>query len=873
MAKKFTFKTEFSGTNGPTDIETLFRDLRGRAQEIKHLWSHQADILREYSQKFTKANDVAIELPTGAGKTLVGLLIAEFRRQTLNERVAYLCPTRQLAGQVGAQAAKYGIKAHVLTGKQCDYPPHEFSEFQSSKAIGITTYSGIFNSNPRIHDAQSLILDDAHASEGYIASMWSVEITRANIPDLYNTVVAILRDSMPPPFVADLMDEKKRSDSVELVPGDDLRKHSKNLGELFDSKLEEETPAWYAWRAVKGHLAACCLFVSWDAVLIRPLVPPVLTHKAFTHATQRVYMSATLGAGGELERITGLRSIQRLPIPPGWDRRGSGRRLFLIPQVAMGDKDAMGVAMTAANDFGRSVVLTPGRREASEFIGELKVNGLAFLGAADIESTMETFASSKKTALVLSRYDGLDLPDDTCRLLIIGGLPTGTNLQEKFLWSRIAAFSLLRDRVVTRISQGAGRCTRSDSDYAVVILWGRDLVDFILKQENRRILNPELQAEIQFGIENCMQKKPDEFKELWQAFIEQGDAWEQAEKAIVSLREQNGRLEDPVSVRLRSVVSDEVSYLYSAWAGNYDAALEYARKVADSLGGEETKGYRGWWYYLGADAALAIDEKNGDNRLSGMAKDLLKRASLCCPAISWFARLSRGGNRGSDAVEVDEATATAVENIRDRLSEWGVCGTRFEHEVGQVASSLRATEHKEFHRGLCGLGDMLGFTTELPNGDGAPDCIWSIGGYLHLVYEAKSDHTPGNPIGINDVRQAQSHESWIRHHRGLGNKVRVLPVIVSPRNAVPADALVHARSLCHATPDEMATLCERIAAVLRRVRATASNISDEKILEELYREIVASKIKPAEIFELLSIRPVAKMATDRNVKAKKGCGA
>jgi replicative superfamily II helicase len=93
---------------------------------------------------------VAIELPTGAGKTLVGLLIAEFRRQTFNERVAYLCPTRQLARQVHAQALKYGIRTHVFVGKQRDYPPLEFGEFQTSQAIGITTYSGIFNSNPRI---------------------------------------------------------------------------------------------------------------------------------------------------------------------------------------------------------------------------------------------------------------------------------------------------------------------------------------------------------------------------------------------------------------------------------------------------------------------------------------------------------------------------------------------------------------------------------------------------------------------------------------------------------------------------------------------------------------------------------------------------
>jgi hypothetical protein len=64
--------------------------------------------------------------------SLVGLRIAEFRRQPRSERVAYLCPTRQLARQVHAQALKYGIKTHVSVGKQRDYPPLLYNEGQQT---------------------------------------------------------------------------------------------------------------------------------------------------------------------------------------------------------------------------------------------------------------------------------------------------------------------------------------------------------------------------------------------------------------------------------------------------------------------------------------------------------------------------------------------------------------------------------------------------------------------------------------------------------------------------------------------------------------------------------------------------------------------
>jgi hypothetical protein len=443
----------------------------------------------------------------------------------------------------------------------------------------------------------------------------------------------------------------------------------------------------------------------------------------------------------------------------------------------------------------------------------------------------------------------------------MGGLPSGMNLQEKFLWSRIAAFSLLRDRVLTRFAQGVGRCTRSDNDFAVVVVYGRQLVDFMLKQENRRILNPELQAELLFGIDNCRDKKLDDFRGLWQAFIEKSENWEDAEKAILNLREQTTRITDPTSERLYSVVPDEVSYLYAMWKGNFESALEYARKVADQLGGDEVKGYRGWWYYLAADAAMALHETAERSSLLETSKDYLKRASTCCPAISWFARLARLDSPNSDTSEADEITAIAVENIRDKLAEWGAVGSRFEREIVQVRGNLQATEHKQFHRGLKVLGEMLGFKADLPNNDGAPDCIWSIGSYLHVVHEAKSYHTPTDAIGINDVRQAQSHEDWVRSNRSCDDDTIILPLIESPRTVVSDNAVVHAKSLCHVRPKQMKDICEQIAAVLRNIRASASSLSDEKVLESLHHEITSAKLTPHGIVETLSVETVVKMPT------------
>jgi hypothetical protein len=764
---------------------------------------------------------------------------------------------------VSAQASKYGIKAHVFVGKQRDYPPAEFSEFQSSNALAVTTYSAVFNSNPRICDAQVLILDDAHAGENYIASMWSVEIARGDNAELYRSVVDLLRDGLPVSFYADIISDigsgQQKTTLVELIPGRHVRKYLSGLRDLLNNGLVPETPAWYAWRIIKEHTAGCGVFVSWDSILIRPLIPPSFTHKPFMQANQRVYMSATLGVGAELERVTGVKRIQRLPIPPGWDKRGSGRRLFLVPQVAMLDREALEVVAGAARDSKRTLVLTPTQYEALQFRDHLTSIGLTVLGAADIEDSIDPFASKEGAALVLSRYDGLDLPDEACRLLVIGGLPCGTNLQEKFLWSRIGASSLLRDRVLTRFTQGVGRCTRSDNDYAVVFVWGRSLIDFVLKQDNRRLLHPELQAELQFGIENSRDRNEKDFRKLWEAFLEHGDDWKDAEDAIVALRELSKREADPVSQRLCAAASDEVLYLQSMWNGDYESALEYARKVADSLEGDETKGYRGWWYYLAADAAMALHETNGDDSLVETARDYLKRAAKCCPVMSWFARLAREARGEGEPLEVDEVTAAAIENMRLRLTEWGMLGGRFEREMEQAINDLQATEHRQFHRGLKVLGEMLGFCAELPSGDGDPDCVWSIGSELYLVHEAKSDHAPDDPIGINDVRQAQSHEDWVRAHRTCNKGTQILPIIESPRTTLSNKAVAYAKSLCHVVPGQLKIICEEIAAVLRKVRATAPGLSDENVLETLHKEVVTAELTPHDVVRRLSAEPVKNM--------------
>jgi len=126
-------------------------------------------MLKTFTSK-ASSPDVALELPTGTGKTLTGLLVAEWTRRKRRSRVIYACPTQQLARQVTDAAYREGIDTALLVGRHSDWPTGAHVAYEAAEAIAVTTYSSIFNSNPRLADADLILFDDAHAGEQYVGA-------------------------------------------------------------------------------------------------------------------------------------------------------------------------------------------------------------------------------------------------------------------------------------------------------------------------------------------------------------------------------------------------------------------------------------------------------------------------------------------------------------------------------------------------------------------------------------------------------------------------------------------------------------------------------------------------------------------------------
>jgi DEAD/DEAH box helicase len=842
------FITAKPGEPIPESPEALFRMLRPSDPDVRHLWAHQADILRDYSERGAALHNVALELPTGAGKTLVGLLLAEFRRRAAHDRVVYLCPTIQLARQVNTKAESYGIPTVLLTGPGREYDSAEFHRYSRGSAIVVTTYSSIFNANPKLNDAQTIVLDDAHAAEQYVASPWSLELERSSAA--YAAVLDIVSERLPNAFAHRLRDagtDPYLKNDTEILGPDALVPVADALSEVVLTHASGS--ASYAARAIADHIGYCLLYMSWNEILIRPYIPPTATHPPFWDADQRIYMSATPGSSGELERSFGVAHIDRLPVPPGWEAHGTGRRFFVFPTAALDRAEADEFIKEAVDEAQRALVLAPSQFELDSFLESCLPRGFPVVRAADLQDDPRAFVSAPRAVLALAnRYDGLDLPGEACRVIVLTGLPSATHLQERFLYDRLGAKRVLAERIRARLTQGAGRCTRNSKDYSAVIVRGQPILTFLSKSENTRCMHPELQAEIEFGLRNSEADEVD-FVALLHAFLQQDRSWLAADAAMTADAEGLSRHIPATDDALARSSSPEVRCWQAIWRDDIEDAISLAQQAADQLPGPELQAYRLFWLYLAASLAIAT----GGN--VERAKALTDAAEDCAKSALWHPRL---GTLASEPPKIQAATQRAV-RATARLAALGMRGKRFEEHLDILRRQLEQTDANPFELGLLDLGLLLGFEAVRPGGRAQPDSVWRDEDSYWLIFEAKTEEAAADPVSPSEVRQALTHQDWVRTQLGWAPPETAITCIVSDKTTVEKEAAGIADQLRIVTLDIVRLLAEEAISASRGIRSRSSGWTDEEVATAFAEYFTQHQLDSGTLALRLMQRPVSRM--------------
>jgi len=783
------------------DVEDFDQRLTSfESTDYVNLKEGQKRALNGYAEHISES-DLAIELPTGYGKTLVALLIADMALEQ-GHRVAYLTGTNQLADQVLHQAnALHGVLGAKFFSQH--YPPFDLANYHDAKAIGVMNYWTYFNAAPRVEPADVIIFDDAHLAEQPLVERFAIRIDRKSDTDLYEALCDLVLDytDLYPSITLMRAGQSSMSGAPELLTfrhWDGVRERAANLIELGLNERDRQ----FVWPIVSQHLQVCGVLFGPSAIEIRPYHPPTQTLPGYRRSKQRIYMSATLGTMDDLQRRLGVaRPVNVMDEPVVKDK--TGRRLFLInPDDGVGSFDrAFDFALSQAGRAGRAVWLCSSTAEADRaesLLSDRDITTYRFRRNSE-DQTLSNWGQDPTGHLVMAgRYDGFDLAGDLCRLVILPTVPTGSTEFERFVMAYLGDATYMRHRIGQRISQALGRANRDEEDWAMYLALAPNFSTFLA------------QSSVRDAIPSIVKPVVDEALSLtaggWPQVCAAADAfWESRGRTATlstqivnagSMRIRPGRVE---AASTAESANDEVSAITHLWLGDPMVASEMAARAAMSLGSAGEIEHSAFWRYVQAHAVYL----NGGPAALGQSMDILRQAAASGPLTTWFTRLRRllSELREVKAGQADDQPWAEWDQwIRDS----GMA--KVEQAVSRCRAGLIGT-HDQQAESLEILGRIAGAQASRPRGDGKTDALWIWAGprrVEHRSWEVKSGDQSKIPLkwvtqALGQVAAAKS-ESTTRSN--------AVGCIVTTAMEVEESALSAARGLCLVHRDALVRFTE-----------------------------------------------------------------
>lgn len=355
---------------------------------------------------------------------------------------------------------------------------------------------------------------------------------------------------------------------------------------------------------------------------------------------------------------------------------------------------------------------------------------------------------------------------------------------------------------------------------------------------NVKGIHPELQAELQFGMENSENRSVDEMVELVREFLEQSDEWQEVEEDIRQKRDGATKVKDATTEKLKKAARLEIDFVYEMWKGHFEAALMTAVKVTEALeGGTDLKPYRSFWYELASQAAFHAFRQGRDKALRETAVKHLRNAAASA-GLKWANEAIRKLG-GQTSAEEELPVQEWFLELNAALEKLGTLGGAFEKKIAEARGWITSTESKPLERGLEMLGKLLGAKATRFTEDGKPDGLWQFSDWWAAVFEAKT-MGPGN-LGISktNVAQTAQHEQTVRSDELLAKETPCTTVVVSTRGSLHKLAVPHAGRITYVAHANIVKLLDEAADAFRHVRDVAGNSSDEALRQtfvEVYKE-------------------------------------
>jgi len=385
----------------------------------------------------------------------------------------------------------------------------------------------------------------------------------------------------------------------------------------------------------------------------------------------------------------------------------------------------------------------------------------------------------ERTVVLVNRYDGIDLPDDTCRVLILDTTPYSESLIDLYQEACRPDSEATFMRRVRTIEQGLGRSVRGEKDYSVIVITGTDLTRLLCNKNSRKYLSSQMSTQIELGIEIaemvCQDIKADEtledaFKNLINQCLNRDPSWKAFYAQQMETVKPSGANERVLQLYAAELAAEQ-KYLSGDYA---DASLKLQSLLDGGLANSED---RGW--YLQEMARYNYRSRRPESQRLQISAYNSNRLLL---------RPSRG-------VTVTKIT-TVSQGRMERIIKWISQYDSYQDldiALSDILGGLVfGTKADKFEQALDELSRALGFVGERPDKEWkeGPDNLWALDDTQYILWECKSEVAPSRAeINKREAEQMNRSCAWFEKHYA-GSSVK--NILVHPSNYVPsATAFTH----------------------------------------------------------------------------------
>ncbi|MGW0455873.1 DEAD/DEAH box helicase [Gordonia sputi] len=730
----------------------IYASLQGR--RWSRLRPEQNEVLEAWYDRRTEP-DLVLKQNTGGGKTLTGLLIAQSSLHDGIGPAVFLVPDKFLIQQVVDEANDARIAVTIDASDE---------SFRSSQAILVTTFHKLLNGRSafgvrgvkKVVPLGVVIIDDAHSALNAAGGLFAVSIPDSS--DAYDDLIKL--------FAADLRDQSPKA-FAEIqggglgapirVPPKAVADRSEELMDIVQPNANDASigSLFYPWSFVADLLQIATVTVTSKSIEIKTPCPEVSLIPAFQQAKRRVYLTATLEDEGVLVTELGADAeAVRKPITP---RQASdlGDRIILAPlsiNPQLADTAIHALARGFADgqrgegknaDPINVVVLVPGDHAAQRWAHVADET----LHVSDMRPVIERMKDGETVGIVVlvNKYDGVDLPGDACRLLIVDGIPTPLTPHEQRASAALIGSMAFKAREVQRIEQGMGRGIRDVSDHCAVLVVTSDAALTLRDPQLRTFYSPATRAQIELSqrlADQIQGEGIEAIADLLDTFLERKSEW------VSRSLEATADVTYDASGHVTELAAGRRQAFDRAVAGDIAGSVLVLRAAIDSVIDPLVKG----WYLeelaayehhvnpVASQKTLAAARKLNPAVLKPAVSP--SRKKIAGPAAQGQAAAMYLDEHYSDARTLELAIASLFDNI-----VWGV-----EHASDRSEEQFRL------------LGLHLGFGSGRPekeDRDGGPDNLWALSSERYAVIELKTDVSRDDPAIIKDEAEQLVHSmTW-----------------------------------------------------------------------------------------------------------------